>query len=334
VGAERRVHRAGIGPSVGTPAPPDPEPVTVAAGTFQHSPVMVDEVVDFFAPVPAGLVVDATVGGGHHSAAVLDAHESLSVLGLDQDPVAVSAAAGALARFGDRACVRRRRFDGLEAEVRALGHDSVSGFLFDLGVSSPQIDQPDRGFSYRLDGPLDMRMDPDHPVSADRVVNSYDIDELVDVLRWYGDVPAPRRVADAIVAARPITGTARLADIVRDATPARERRRGDPAKRVFQAIRIEVNAELDVLPGALDQAIGLLAPKGRGAVLSYHSGEDRLVKERFRHAAEPDHDHRLPRPDTDYRLVWRGSRTAGDDERTRNPRAASVRMRGIERIAA
>ncbi|MDH4169136.1 MAG: 16S rRNA (cytosine(1402)-N(4))-methyltransferase RsmH [Acidimicrobiia bacterium] len=302
---------------------------------FTHEPVMVDEIVEFFAPVPPGLLVDATVGGGHHSAAVLASHPGLSVLGLDQDPVAVAAATEKLAPFGDRAQVRRRRFDGLGDEVRALGHDDLSGFFFDLGVSSPQIDQPHRGFSYRNDGPLDMRMDPDHPISADRVVNSYDVDELADVLRWYGDVPAPRRVASAIVAARPIEGTQQLGEVVRAAVPARERRRGgDPAKRVFQAVRIEVNAELDILPDALDQALGLLGERGRGAVLAYHSGEDRIVKDRFRQVAEPDHDPRLPRPETDYQLVWRGSHKPSAQEQHRNPRSASARLRGIERRAA
>ncbi|MGI9602588.1 MAG: 16S rRNA (cytosine(1402)-N(4))-methyltransferase RsmH [Acidimicrobiales bacterium] len=301
---------------------------------FDHRPVMVDEVVDFFAPVPDGLLVDATVGGGHHSAAVLRSHPGLSVLGLDQDPMAVAAATEKLAPFGERAQVRHRRFDGLGDEVKALGHDELSGFLFDLGISSPQIDRPNRGFSYRADGPLDMRMDPDHPVSADRVVNSYELDELTDVLRWYGDVPAPRRVASAIVAARPVTGTVHLAEVARGATPAKERRRGDPAKRVFQAIRIEVNAELDILPGAVDAALELLAPRGRGAVLAYHSGEDRIVKDRFRRLADPDQDPRLPRPDTDYQLVWRGSRKASTDEQRQNPRSTSVRFRGIERRAS
>lgn len=300
---------------------------------FAHAPVLVDEIVAFFAPVPPGLLVDATVGGGHHAAAVLSAHAGLAVLGLDQDPDAVSAATTTLAPFGGRATVRRRRFDGLGEEVRALGHDELSGFLFDLGVSSPQIDRAERGFSYRSDGPLDMRMDPDHPVSADRVVNHYEEAELIDLLRWYGDVPAPARVARAIIAARPIAGTAALADIVREATPARDRRRGDPAKRVFQAIRIEVNAELDLLPGALDQALDLLAPRGRGAVLAYHSGEDRLVKDRFRARTDVEGDPRLPTEEPEYRLVWRGAQKASPAELDANPRASSARLRGIERVA-
>ncbi|HEX8803022.1 MAG TPA: 16S rRNA (cytosine(1402)-N(4))-methyltransferase RsmH, partial [Acidimicrobiales bacterium] len=262
-----------------SPDPTGPRP-------FAHRPVLVDLVVELFAPVPPGVVVDATVGGGGHAEALLDAHPHLSVVGLDQDPDALAAAGARLRRFGDRAVLHRARFDRLAATLDDLGHVRASGALFDLGVSSPQLDRPERGFSYRADGPLDMRMDPDAPTTAADVVNGVDVGELADLLRALGDERHAGRIARAIVAARPITSTAQLAEVVRDAIPAPARRRGGhPARRTFQAIRIAVNDELGVLPGAVDDAVDRLAPGGRCVALAYHSGEDRLVKARFRHAA-------------------------------------------------
>ena len=253
---------------------------------FEHRPVMVDEIVDLFADVPAGTVVDATLGGAGHSRAILDAHAHLRVAGLDQDPDAVEVATERLAPYGDRASVTHVRFDRMTTAVHDLGLEAVSGVLFDLGVSSPQLDRGERGFSHRFDAPLDMRMDTTAGRSAADVVNGYDETTLARVLRELGDERYAGRIAKAIVANRPVTTTAQLAEIVRDAIPAPARRTGGhPAKRSFQAVRIEVNAELDILPGAIDQAIDLLAPGGRCVVLAYHSGEDRIVKERFRNAA-------------------------------------------------
>lgn len=308
-------------------------------GSFAHEPVMLAEVTTVLADVPDGVIVDATVGGGGHAAALLAANERLSVIGLDRDQEALEAAGARLAPHGDRVTLRHRRFDGLTEVVRSLGVGQVSGCLFDLGVSSPQLDRADRGFSFRHDGPLDMRMDRSARPTAADVVNGYDEDALVVLLRRHGDEPHARRIAKAIVAARPIGSTAELADIVRNAVPAAaRRRRGHPARRTFQAIRIEVNAELEILDDALQQAIEILAPRGRCAVLSYHSGEDRIVKRRFRAAAgdvAPPRPGLPPPPDVRaaVRLLWRGARTPGADEIARNPRAEAARFRAVEKLA-
>jgi 16S rRNA (cytosine1402-N4)-methyltransferase len=312
---------------------PDPD--------FAHRPVMADEIVELFAPVPAGWLVDATLGGAGHATALLEAHPQLKVLGIDQDPDALAAAGVRLDRFGDRARTARSRFDSLAAVVAARVPDGepVVGALFDLGVSSPQLDRADRGFSYRLDAPLDMRMDPDARRSADDVVNAYAEADLARVLRTYGDERFASRIARAIVAARPVRTTGALAEIVREAIPAAARRKGGhPAKRTFQAIRIEVNEELDVLPVALEAAIDVLAPGGRIAVLSYHSGEDRIVKQVLRQAETggctcppglPCACGAVPT----IRLLRRGGRTPGAAELERNPRAESARLRSAEKLA-
>lgn len=306
---------------------------------FGHRPVMVDEVVGLLTPVPPGTVVDATVGGAGHARALLEAAGHLSVLGLDRDPVAVAAAAAALAPFGDRGRVRRSRFDRLRAVAEEEGLEALSGVLFDLGVSSPQLDRPERGFSHRGEGPLDMRMDPDDERTAADVVNGLPEADLARLLRTYGDERHAGRIARAIVAARPLRTTAELAEVVRDAIPAPARRRGGhPARRTFQAVRIEVNAELAVLPGALDAAVDLLAPGGRCVVLAYHSGEDRIVKDRFREAATggctcppglPCTCGAEPR----VRLLKRGAWKPSADEVAANPRAGSARLRAVEKLA-
>jgi 16S rRNA (cytosine1402-N4)-methyltransferase len=313
---------------------PDPD--------FAHRPVMADEIVDLFAPVPAGWLVDATLGGAGHATALLEAHPQLKVLGIDQDPDALAAAGARLDRFGARARTARARFDALAAVVAAEvpAGEPVVGALFDLGVSSPQLDRADRGFSYRLDAPLDMRMDPAAPLSADEVVNGYAEADLARVLRAYGDERFAARIAKAVVAARPVRTTGELAELVRDAIPAPARRKGGhPAKRTFQAIRIEVNAELDVLPVALDAAIDALAPGGRIAVLSYHSGEDRIVKQVLREAetggctCPPGLPCACGATPT-VRLLRRGGRTPSAEELGRNPRAESARLRFAEKLAA
>jgi 16S rRNA (cytosine1402-N4)-methyltransferase len=300
--------------------------------------VLLERIVDLFAPVPPGWVVDATVGGAGHASALLEHHPHLKVLGLDQDADALVAAAARLAPFGDRAALHHVRFDALEHTVQQLGTTPVSGVLFDLGVSSPQLDRAERGFSYRHDAPLDMRMDQGQVRSAHQVVNDTDEAELAGILHTFGDERFARRIAKAIVAARPVMTTGDLAEIVRDAIPAPARRTGGhPAKRTFQAIRIAVNAELDILPGAIDSAIDVLAPGGRCAVLSYHSGEDRIVKARLRHAATggwkgPSH---LPPPSDvqpPVRLLKAGSWTPSRAESTDNPRASSARLRAAEKL--
>jgi 16S rRNA (cytosine1402-N4)-methyltransferase len=305
---------------------------------FRHTPVLLQRIVDLFALVPPGWVVDATVGGAGHATALLEQHPHLRVLGLDQDTDALAAAAARLAPFGDRATLLHTRFDALEHAVQQLGTEPVTGVLFDLGVSSPQLDRVDRGFSYRHDAPLDMRMDRGGGRTAAEVVNDTDERDLAHLLRTFGDERFATRIARSIVAHRPIATTTELAELVRDAIPAPARRTGGhPAKRTFQAIRIAVNEELDILPGALDQAIDALAAGGRCAVLSYHSGEDRITKARFRHAATggwtgPAH---LPPPDSvrpTVRLLKAGAWTPDAAEQERNPRAASARLRAVERL--
>jgi 16S rRNA (cytosine1402-N4)-methyltransferase len=306
---------------------------------FRHEPVLLERIVELFAPVPPGWVVDATVGGAGHASALLEHHPHLRVLGLDQDTQALEAAAERLRPFGDRARLHHVRFDALDHTVQQLDTTPVSGVLFDLGVSSPQLDRADRGFSYRHDAPLDMRMDQQQARSAAEVVNETDEAQLAEILHTYGDERFARRIAKAIVAARPVATTTELAEIVRDAIPAPARRTGGhPAKRTFQAIRIAVNAELDILPGAIDSALDVLAPGGRCAVLSYHSGEDRIVKARLRHAATggwtgPSH---LPPPSDVHptvRLLKAGSWTPSRAESTDNPRASSARLRAAEKLA-
>jgi 16S rRNA (cytosine1402-N4)-methyltransferase len=306
--------------------------------TFEHRPVMVDEIVGALAPVPPGVLVDATVGGAGHAVALLEAHPHLELVGVDRDDVALGAAATALAHLQDRVTLRRARFDQLSSILEELGHRQVSAVLFDLGVSSPQLDVAERGFSYRLEGPLDMRQDRRQRRTAADVVNGYPTDELARVLRTYGDERFATRIARAIVAARPLTSTTELAGVVRDAIPAAARRTGGhPAKRTFQAVRIEVNEELSILADSLDQAIDFLAPGGRCAVLAYHSGEDRIVKERFRHHVTGGVELRpgLPLPpdiEPAVRLVRGVPKTPRATEVAANPRAESARLRVAEKL--
>jgi 16S rRNA (cytosine1402-N4)-methyltransferase len=303
---------------------------------YLHEPVMVDEIVEVFAPVPPGTVLDATLGGGRHAEALLDRHPHLLVLGIDRDEEAIAAANERLRRFGGRVATEHARFDRLGEVVNAHGLEGLSGALFDLGVSSPQLDRAARGFSYRHDGPLDMRMDTREAVTAADVVNGYDEDVLTRVIRDLGDERFAARIAKAIVAARPIATTAELAAIVTAAIPAATRRTGGhPAKRTFQAIRIEVNAELSLLPGAIDQAIDATVPTGRVAVLTYHSGEDRVVKDRFAVASgscacPPG----LPCVCGAVQAVRRvrARRTPTAEQAERNPRARSARLRVVEKL--
>lgn len=307
------------------------------AQAFAHEPVLAAEVVALFAPVPPGTVVDATVGGGGHAAALLSARPDLRVLGLDRDPDAVAASRGRLAAFGDRAVVRHARFSDLGEVVADAALAPVSGVLFDLGVSSPQLDRVDRGFSYRADAPLDMRMDPTAGVDAGELVNSASVDELAALFAANGEGRLARRIARAVVAARPLRTTGQLADVVAAAVPAPARRHGHPARRVFQALRIAVNDELGELAAALPVALDLLAPGGRLVVIAYHSGEDRLVKGAFAQAVTggctcPPGLPCVCGANPVHRLVFRGSRKATPEEVARNHRAESARLRAVERV--
>jgi len=306
--------------------------------SFDHRPVMLDEIVEAFGSVPAGWVIDATLGGAGHTTAILEAYPHLSVLGIDQDPDALAVARERLAPFGERARTLQARFDSLDSVVRSeLTDQPIVGALFDLGVSSPQFDRAERGFSYRFEAPLDMRMDPSRALSAMTVVNEYEEKDLARVLREFGDERFAGRIARAIIAARPVETTSQLAEITRDAIPAPARRTGGhPAKRTFQAIRIEVNNELGVLPVALDAALGAISPGGRLVVLSYHSGEDRIVKQVMRDAESggctcPPNLPCVCGAVSTVRLVRRGGTTPTATEREQNPRAESARLRIAER---
>lgn len=317
---------------------PDEQDATPADAPFHHVPVLLDRIVELFAPVPDGLYVDATLGGGGHAAAVLAAHPGLRLLGLDRDDVALAAAARRLAGFGDRVDLVRTGFDQLERLVNERTTQGASAVLFDLGVSSPQLDVAERGFSYRSGAPLDMRMDRRQAFSASDVVNEYPYSQLARVISAYGEERFASRIARAIVDARPIETTDRLAEVVRDAIPAPARRTGGhPAKRTFQAIRIEVNHELDQLADALDGALSALQPGGRLAVMSYHSLEDRLVKDRLREAATggcvcPPGLPCTCGAEPTVRLLKRGAWKATPDEIEANPRSESVRLRVVERV--
>jgi 16S rRNA (cytosine1402-N4)-methyltransferase len=310
----------------GTPEPP-----------FEHEPVMVEEVKDIFSAVPGGVVLDATVGAGGHAAALLRAFPHLSVVGIDRDAEAVASATAALAPFGRRATVVRGRFDGSGLILDALGVGELAGALFDLGVSSPQFDRPERGFSYRFDAALDMRMDRSQELTAAKLVNESSEHELGRLFIENGETRFGRRIAAAIVAARPLLSTGQLAEVVASAVPAAVRRRGHPAKRVFQALRIAVNSEVEILPGAIDTAIERLSTGGRIVVISYHSGEDRAVKDRLVNAATggcscPPGLPCVCGAVARVRLLNRGARRPTAEEVSANPRAESARLRAAEAL--
>ncbi|HEX3493266.1 MAG TPA: 16S rRNA (cytosine(1402)-N(4))-methyltransferase RsmH, partial [Streptosporangiaceae bacterium] len=268
------------------------------------------------------------------------AHPGLSLVGIDADQTAIDESRQALTDFAGRVTLVQAFYDELPAILARLGLCSVQGILFDLGVSSPQLDDRDRGFAYSYDAPLDMRMDTSRELTAAVVVNTYPADRLARVLREYGEERFARRIADALIRERdrePLSTTARLAQIVTDSIPAPARRTGgNPAKRTFQALRIEVNGELDRLHRALPAACDAIAVRGRLAVLAYHSLEDRAVKralaERSADTTPPGLPVSLPGSKPQFRLLTRGAERPDDQELTANPRAASARLRAAERI--
>jgi 16S rRNA (cytosine1402-N4)-methyltransferase len=312
------------------------------AQAYTHAPVLVDEVVRLFAPVPGGVVIDGTLGGGGHASAILDRRDDMVVLGLDRDPDAVLASLHRLDRFGRRAVVRQARFATmadalLEARTAAVlrNSDPVVGVLLDLGVSSHQLDTESRGFSYRNEGPLDMRMGDEGPTAAEYLAH-VDEDELTALLVANGERRYGRAIARSILGASP-TNTAELAAAVDRAVPAATRRHGHVASRTFQALRIAVNEELDELATALSAALELLVPGGRLVVISYHSGEDALVKSTLRDAATggctcPPQLPCVCGAVPVVRLVSRGALKASAEEVERNPRARSARLRAAERL--
>lgn len=305
---------------------------------FRHRPVMLDEIVELFASVPEGVIIDCTLGGAGHSAALLRAYPHIKLLGLDRDGIAVQVATEALAPFGDRAQIRNVRFDDLQsAAADAFPGLPIVGVLFDLGVSSHHLDVAERGFSYRAAGPLDMRMDRRQERTASQIVNEYDEESLIRVLRDGGEEQFAPRIARNIIKARPVQDTAVLAELIRESIPApARRRRGDPAKRSFQAIRLEVNEELDALDRALQAALAAVVPGGRIVTLAYHSGEDRMIKKYFVSASTGDCTCPPQLPcvcgaQASARLIVRG-RKPSLDETTANKRAASARLRAIEMV--
>ncbi len=310
-----------------------------------HLPVMVEQVVDLFAPAlqPRGaILVDATLGRAGHARALLDAHPGLTLIGVDTDTQAIEESRRLLAGYADRVTLVHAVYDQLPEVLASQGDLRVQGILFDLGVSSPQLDDAERGFAYSYDAPLDMRMDQTRPLTAAEVVNTYPARQLAQVLRDYGEERFARRIADAVVRERgraPLSSTSQLAAIVRDSIPAPARRSGgNPAKRTFQALRIEVNGELDALRRAMPAALDSLAVGGRIVVLAYHSLEDRLVKTTLARASADRTPPGLPVPLESarpaFRLLTRGAQRPSAEEVSRNPRAAPARLRAAERIRA
>jgi 16S rRNA (cytosine1402-N4)-methyltransferase len=308
-----------------------------------HIPVMLERCVEVLGPAlerPGAVVLDATLGLGGHSEAFLRRFPGVRLIGLDRDPQALAAAGERLAPFGERATLVHAVYDEIPRVLADLGVPALDGTLFDLGVSSLQLDLRERGFAYSYDAPLDMRMDSSRGPTAADVVNTYPAAELARILRDYGEERFARRIADRIVAERekePFTTTARLSELVRDAIPAATRRTGGhPAKRTFQALRIAVNDELAVLERALPAAVAATALAGRIAVLSYHSLEDRLVKRVFAAASESQAPPGLPvvpeRYQPRFRLLTRGAEPPSEAEVEQNPRAASAKLRAAERV--
>jgi 16S rRNA (cytosine1402-N4)-methyltransferase len=300
---------------------------------LQHIPVALDRCIALLAPSieraisekGSAVVVDATLGLAGHTSELLARYETLTVIGFDRDLAAIAIAKERLAKFGDRAVVVHAIYDQISTVLEDLGYDFVDGILFDLGVSSMQLDEADRGFAYSQDAPLDMRMDQSQGLSAFEILMTYDRNALVRILRAYGDEKfAPRKV---------------LADIVKESIPAPARRTGgNPAKRTFQALRIEVNKELEVLSRAIPAALEAITISGRVVVMSYQSLEDKIVKAEFGRVCKSGTPLGLPidlpNSAAKYRLVITGSEAASDSEIESNPRAQSMRLRAVERLAA
>ena len=307
---------------------------------MDHEPVLADRVTELLVPAleHGGVFVDATLGRGGHAAKILQEAPRAQLVGIDRDPVALEASRANLQAFSDRVRLARDNFTELASVLERLGVASVRGVLLDLGVSSPQLDEPERGFSFRAPGPLDMRMDPLRPLSADTVVNTYDEPRLARVIQDYGEERFARRIARALVQARPIDDTAQLAEVVKEAIPAATRRTGPhPARRTFQAIRIEVNDELGSLESVLPSAVDAMEPGGRIVVVAYHSLEDRIVKRFFVDQASgcvcpPSFPVCNCGAEARVRILTRRPIKPGADEVERNPRASAAKLRAAERV--
>jgi 16S rRNA (cytosine1402-N4)-methyltransferase len=315
-----------------------------------HIPVLLDRCVELLKPAltrqrPDGtgaVLIDATLGAGGHAERFLTEFVGLRLIGLDRDPDALWIAGERLSEFGDRVLLVRTRYDGIEGVLAETGYwaDKVDGILFDLGVSSMQLDRTERGFSYAADAPLDMRMDPDAELTAAEVLNTYDERALSRMLREFGEERFASRIAAQIVrrrTRRPFATTGELVELLYEAIPAPARRTGGhPAKRTFQALRIAVNGELDSLRDALPAALDALAPGGRIVVMAYQSLEDRIVKNHFAAVTAsrtpPGLPVELPGHEPEFVALTRGAERAGAEEIELNPRSASVRLRALEKV--
>ncbi|WP_292991069.1 16S rRNA (cytosine(1402)-N(4))-methyltransferase RsmH [Mycobacterium sp.] len=322
-----------------------------ATDDFGHVPVLLDRCVELLRPAltrrhsdgSGAVLIDGTVGAGGHAERFLTELPGLRLIGVDRDPTALDIVRARLARFSDRLTLVQTRYDDIETVLAESGcgtTESVDGMLFDLGVSSMQLDRVERGFSYAQDAPLDMRMDPTSPLTAAEILNTYDEAALSDILRRYGEEKLARRIATHIVRRRartPFVSTAELVEVIYQAVPAPARRTGGhPAKRTFQALRIAVNSELDALADMLPAALQALAVGGRIAVMAYQSLEDRIVKRAFASATTSSTPSglpvELPGHAPRFTLLTRGAERADDAEVRRNPRSAAVRLRAVERV--
>jgi 16S rRNA (cytosine1402-N4)-methyltransferase len=314
--------------------------------TTEHVSVMRDRCVDLLSPAISAstnpVVVDATLGLGGHTEALLQKFPHLTVIGIDRDLDAIAKATTRLAPFGDRLKTAHSTFDGIAHVVAELGYTHIDGALFDLGVSSMQLDQSERGFSYAHDAPLDMRMDRTQSLTAGEIINTYEPGQLVRILRTYGEEKFATRIVESIVKQRaiaPMNSTTQLAEMVKEAIPAATRRTGgNPAKRTFQALRIETNDELGTITRALPAALELLNVGARLVVMSFQSLEDRIVKQLFVASTTSGTPRNLPFELPEYAakfsMITRGSETPTDAELAENSRSQSVRLRAIERVAA
>jgi 16S rRNA (cytosine1402-N4)-methyltransferase len=317
-------------------------------GDHGHIPVLLDRCIELLGPALTrrhsdgsdAVLIDGTLGAGGHSERFLTEFPGLRLIALDRDPNALAIAGARLAPFADRVTFVRTRYDGIAAAMAQAGVDRIDGILFDLGVSSMQLDQVQRGFSYSVDAPLDMRMDPDARLTAAEILNTYDAKELARVLRDFGEERFAGRIADKVVkrrAQRPFETTAELVELLYEAIPAPARRTGGhPAKRTFQALRIAVNGELDSLRAAVPAALAALRPGGRIVVMAYQSLEDRIVKNAFAAATAsrtpPGLPMELPGHEPEFVTLTRGAERARADEIERNPRSAPVRLRALEKV--
>jgi 16S rRNA (cytosine1402-N4)-methyltransferase len=307
-----------------------------------HTPVMLERTIELLAPAvshPGAVLVDATLGMAGHAEAFLERFPELVLVGFDRDTDALAIAGERLARFGDRVHLVHTVYDRFEESLDELGIPEVAGILFDLGVSSLQLDRVERGFSYSKDAPLDMRMDATSPLTAERILAEYSEAELRRIFWEFGEERLAQRYAKKIVEtrdARPLVRSAQLVELITAATPVAIQRKGHPAKRVFQALRIEVNQELSALEHAIPAAIRSLAVEGRIVVLAYQSLEDRIVKRALAAASSSTAPAGLPVEMPEHRaelkLLVRGAELASDEEKAANPRSTPVRLRAAERI--